>query len=195
MLWDGLTIALIITLGVAGWNVGFINSWRGPVAILIATIATHQFYVDFCTWIVQQLRVQPIQAIGIGYLLLWLAIDIVLELLMSVFIPLGTKNRPVFFGRVAGAAFGVFRGLVIILLPMIALQGPVKIPAPPADKAPLINPMQTGIDKSGAIGMFNNIAKGLYPIAAPLVVSNKEPSFKPNFAGSTAVDEMNKDQK
>lgn len=195
MLWDGLILGLIVTLGVAGWNVGIINSWRGPVAILIATIATHQFYVDFSTWIVQQLRLPPVQAVAMGYLLLWLAIDIVLEILMSVLIPLGTKNRPVFFGRVAGAAFGVVRAVIIILLPMIAVQGPINIPAPPADKVPLVNPMQSGIDKSVAIAFFNNVAKGLYPAAAPLVVSTKEPSFKPNFSGTNAVDEMNKEQK
>lgn len=195
MIWDGLIVVLIVTLAVTGWNVGIVNSWRGPVALLIATIATQMFYVDFCTWIVQQLRVPPAQAIGIGYLLLWGGIDIVLELLMAVLIPFGTKNKPTFFFRAAGAGFGLFRALVVILLPLIALQGPIKIPAPPADKAALINPMESGIDKSGLIPVFTNIAKGLYPAASGLVVSTKEPSFKPNFSGTNALDEMNKDAK
>jgi uncharacterized membrane protein required for colicin V production len=195
MLWDGLIVVLIITLAVAGWNVGIINSWRGPVALLIATIATQQFYVDFCTWIVQQLRVQPNEAIPLGYFLLWLAIDIVCELLMAVLIPFGTKNRPSFFERGAGAGFGLVRALVMILLPMIAMHGTYKIPAPPPDKAPLINPMQSGIDKSALLPVFVNFARGIYPAAKPLVVSTKEPSFKPNFSGSNAVDEMNKEPK
>jgi hypothetical protein len=192
MLWDGLIVVLIITLAVAGWNVGIINSWRGPVALLVATIATQQFYVDFCTWMVQQLRLPPTQAVPIGYLLLWLAIDIICELLMSVLIPFGTKKRPTFFERGAGAAFGVVRALIVILLPMIALQAPMKIPSPPPDKAPLVNPMESGIDKSALVGVFMNFARGIYPAAKPLVVSTKEPSFKPNFSGTTAVDEMNK---
>jgi hypothetical protein len=195
MLWDGLIVALIITLAIAGWNVGIVNSWRGPIALLIATIATQMFYVDFCTWIVQQLRVPPAQAIGIGYLLLWGAIDITLELLMAMLLPFGSKNKPTFFFRAAGAGFGLFRAFVVILLPMIALQGPIKIPTAPPDKAALVNPMDSGIDKSGLIPVFTNIAKGLYPATKGLVVSEKEPSFKPNFAGTNAVDEMNKENK
>jgi uncharacterized membrane protein required for colicin V production len=195
MLWDGLIVVLIVTLALAGWNVGIINSWRGPVAMLIATIATQQFYVDFCTWIVQQLRVPPEQAIGIGYVLLWLAIEIVIELLMSVLLPFGSKNKPVFFERAAGATLGVIRALVIILLPMIALHGPIKVPSPPPDKSALVNPMQSGIDKSGLLAFFYNMGKGLYPAARPIVVSEKEPSFKPNFSGSTTLDGMNEGQK
>lgn len=195
MLWDGLIVVLIVILALAGWNVGIINSWRGPVAILIATIATQQFYVDFSTWIVQQLRVPPEQGIAMGYVLLWLAIEITVELLMSVLLPWGSKKKPLFFERALGAGFGIFRALVIILLPMIALQGPIKVPAPPPDKAPLVNPMQSGIDKSGLVGVFNNIAKGLYPAARPLVVSDKAPSFKPNFSGTSAIDQMNQESK
>lgn len=195
MLWDGLIIVLIVGLAIAGWNVGIINSWRGPLALLIATIATQMFYVDFCTWIVQQLRVAPTQAVGIGYLLLWGGIDITLELLMAVLLPFGSKNKPTFFYRAAGAVFGVVRALVVILLPLIALQGPIKVPTAPPDKAALINPLESGIEKSGLLPVFTNIAKGLYPGTKGLVVSTKEPSFKPNFAGTNAIDEMNKESK
>jgi hypothetical protein len=191
MLWDGLIVVLILTMMIAGWNVGIINSWRGPIAIVIATLLTQMFYVDFSTWIVQQLRVIPAQGIAIGYILLWCAIDIACEIIMGIVLPFGSKNRPVFFGRVGGAFFGLIRALIIIVLPMIAVQAPSKIPAPPPDKAPLINPMQSGIDKAGLVGFFNDFSKGLYPSLSGMVVSTKEPSFKPNFAGNTAVDEMN----
>jgi uncharacterized membrane protein required for colicin V production len=191
MLWDGLIVVLILTMILAGWNVGIVNSWRGPIAIVIATLVTQMFYVDFATWIVQQLRVQPVQAVAIGYPLLWCAVDIVCEIVMNIVLPWGSKNRPVFFGRVGGALFGLVRALIIIILPMIALQGPMKVPAPPPDKSPVINPMHSGIDKAGLVGFFNGISKGFYPAVSGMVVSDKEPSFKPNFSGNTAVDEMN----
>lgn len=193
MIWDGLIVILILTLAVAGWNVGIVNSWRGPIAIVIATVVTQMFYVDFSTWIVQQLRVSPEQAIGIGYVLLWSLVAIVAELLMNVILPFGTKNRPMFFNRLAGAAFGIARGILIVLLPMIALLGPIKVPTAPADKSALVNVMETGINKSPTVAFFNGVAKSLYPNFGPAVVSTKAPSFKPNFAGTTALDDLNKE--
>lgn len=191
MLWDGLIFLLIAGLAFAGWTVGFINSWRGPVAMIVATIATQQFYVDFATWIVQQLRISPQAAVVLGYLLMWCAVEIVCELVLNVALPFGSKNKPMFFNRLGGAAFGFARAIIIVILPIIALYGPMKVPAAPADKVPLINPMQLGTEKSALLPVFTNLGKSLSPGLGPIVVSNKEPSFKPNFSGNTAIDEMN----
>lgn len=191
MLWDGLVFILFVALAVAGWNIGIINSWRGPIALVVATIATQQFYVDFATWIVQQLRIDPQHAVVIGYLLLWLAIEIVVELLMSLFLPWGSKNTPTFFNRAAGAIFGIIRAAVILILPLMALNGPINVPKPPADKTPLINPMSSGIDKAGSLQALNHVALNLTPTLGKLILSDKQPSFKPNFSGNTALDEMN----
>jgi len=193
MLWDGLIFVLIVTLAVAGWNVGIINSWRGPIALLVATLITQQFYIDFSTWIVQQLRMPPDQSVALGYTLMWCAIAIIVEILLSVLLPVASKNKPVFFERAGGAVFGLIRGVIIVLLPMVAMQGPMnKIPAAPPDKSALINPLESGIEKSALLPFFMNMAKGFYPSLKPIVVSEKAPSFKPNFAGTNAVDEMNK---
>jgi uncharacterized membrane protein required for colicin V production len=193
MVWDGLILALILTLAVAGWNVGIVNSWRGPLALLIATLATQQFYVDFSTWIIQQLRVTPEQAIAIGYVLLWGAFEILIELLLNVALPFNKKTRPMFFERFSGAGLGIFKALVVILLPLIALtSGPIKVPRAPADKSALINPMDSGIDKSALVAMFTQVARQIGPGFSGIVVSSKEPSFKPNFAGTSAIEEENK---
>lgn len=189
MLWDGLIIVVIVALAFAGWNVGIVNSWRGPFAVLIATLVTAQLYVDFATWIVQQLRVPPQQAVVIGYVLLWGGVEIVAELAMNLLLPFGKKGKPMFFERGAGALLGIAKALFVILLPLIALNGPIKVPKPPADKDALINPMTSGIDKSALGAIFFSIAKGLTPSLGSIVVSNKEPSFKPNFAGNTFIDE------
>lgn len=191
MLWDGLMVALVLTLAVAGWNVGIVNSWRGPFAIVLATVVTQIFYVDFATWIVQQLRMPPDQAIATGYVLMWCGTEIVCELLLSVIVPFNKKTRPMLLERISGALLGAAKGLVIILLPFLALQAPIKVPHPPADKSALVNPLDLGIEKSSLIPVFTGIAKNAMPAIGSFVVSTKEPSFKPSFSGTTAVDENN----
>ncbi len=194
MLWDGLILLLLVALAVAGWNIGIINSWRGPVAMIVATIATQQLYVDFSAWIVQQLQLSPEQGVALGYLLLWCGIEIVAELALTLLVPLGTKNRPMFFGRATGAALGLVKGLVIVLLPMIALNAPIKISGPPdATKGALFNPMELGLDKAVSLPFFGGIAKGMYPVLGPIVTSSKEPGFKLNFKRGSQQDSSGKD--
>src|SRR5579883_3015160 len=135
MLWDGLIAALIFGLAITGWRVGLINSWRTPFAILLATIVTQQFYVDFATFIVQQLRVTPTEAIASGYIMLWCAAEIVAELLMTLTLTFGKKTKPPFFDRLFGAGLGMCKGVLVVILPAIALTGPINVPEAPPDKA------------------------------------------------------------
>src|SRR5437868_4003975 len=151
MVWDGLIFVLIVTLAVAGWNVGIINSWRGPFAMIISTLITQRFYVDAATYVVGQTRMPPEQAIAIAYLVIWCLLEVIIEPLLRVILPFGKKTKPMFFGRLFGAAFGIGRALLIILLPCIAIAGPIKVPIAPADRAHLIQPMESGI--GGAVGV------------------------------------------
>jgi hypothetical protein len=187
MIWDGLIILLAITLAIAGWNVGIINSWRGPIAIIIATLATQQLYVDFSTWVVQQLRVQPDMAVAIGYVLLWGAFEITLEILLSVLVPLGSKKRPMMFERIAGAFMGLVKAAIVVLLPVMCLQVVDQngIPKPPPQKNQMTNLIDSGADKSTFIKIFGGIAHGMLPTLGPVVVSKKTPSFQPNFSGKS----------
>lgn len=194
MVWDGLSVLILLTLAVAGWNVGIVNSWRGPFAVILATLAAQQFYVDFATWILQQLRVTPDQAVAIGYVLMWIGLEIIFELLLNVVLPFNKKDRPMVYERLLGAGLGILKGFVVILFPLIALMGPIKIPHAPSDKSALINPMDSGIDKAMLLPIYTNVARGLVPIFGRMVMSDKEPSFKPNFAGTTTVDEEEKNK-
>jgi uncharacterized membrane protein required for colicin V production len=189
MLWDGLIVMLILALTAAGWSVGIVNSWRGPIALVVATLVTQQFYVDFATYVVQQLRVSPDQAVAIAYLLMWCAVEIIAELLLAVVLPFNKKSKPLFFERVAGAVLGLAKGFIIVLLPCVALQGPLEnIPKPPEDKSALINPVESGIDKSALIKAFFNVGAAMKPALVKIVISDKTPSFKPNFEGHSVLD-------
>ena len=184
MLWDGMIILLALTLAIAGWNVGIINSWRGPVAVIIATLVTQQFYVDFAAWIVQQLRVQPDMAVVMGYLLLWGGIEIIGEILLNIVLSFGTKQRPQLFERIAGSALGLAKTFIIVLLPIMCLHASAqnKIPGPPEQTAKLKVLMVSGVEESSLISFFGSIAKAASPTLGMFVISKKEPSFKPNFS-------------
>jgi uncharacterized membrane protein required for colicin V production len=192
MVWDVLIVLLLITLAVAGWSVGIVNSWRGPFALIVATVVTQRYYVDFATWIVQQLRTSPEQSIAIAYILLWGAVEIIAELLLSVLLPFNKKTRPLVPERLMGSGLGVFKGFVVILAPLIALQGPIKVPQAPEDKSNLINPVVSRIEGARLVGLLTEVAKGLKPTFGGIVINTKDPSFQPNYAGTNALDEEQK---
>jgi len=184
MVWDGLIIVLIVTLAIAGWSVGIVNSWRGPLAVIIATLVTQQLYIDFATWIVQQLRCSPEMGIGIGYILMWGAIEIIAEILLNLILPFGKKTRPLMYERALGAVLGIFKALLVVILPLMCLQVQNQIPKPPEEKAQLTILIDSGADKSALIKAFSGVAKGWVPMIGGLVVSTKPPSFKPTFRNS-----------
>ncbi len=187
MVFDGFIFLVAIAMAVAGWNVGIINSWRGPLAVIAATVVTQMFYVDFATWIVQQLRVEPAMAVGLGYVLLWVLIEIVVEILLNVLVPLGTKKRPQLFERIFGAALGLVKTLVICILPLMALNVEITVPKAPPEKSPMIIPMPSGIDQASFFKMLTPVARGLIPGLGSFVVSTKPPSFQPNFKNTTQL--------
>lgn len=181
MIWDGVVVLALISLCMAGWNVGLINSWRGPIAMVIATIATQQFYVDFATWIAQQTLSSPAMCAFFGYLMMWLAIEIICEISMNLVLTWNRKDRPIAFDRVGGVALAFVRWAIICTLPMMAMQQPGKIPEAPKSKDGLINPIKIGVEESGLLKFFGGIGKGLTPGLGGIVLSDKAPSFKPNF--------------
>jgi hypothetical protein len=180
MLWDILFLLVALTLAAAGWTTGIVNSWRGPFAMIFATLITQRFYIDFSTWIVQQLRTQPEAAVALGFTTMWIASEIVIEVLMSV-IPLSSKHRPNIVSRILGAVLGCAKAALIFLLPLMALQVPITIPVPPKEKIPISFLMVSGVNDSMAIVVFRSLAKEYLPTAGKFVVSTAKPSFTPNF--------------
>ncbi len=181
MLWDVLIALTAIGLALAGWNVGLINSWRGPIAMILATILSQMFYIDFSTWIVQQLMIKPTYATLFGYLMLWLLIEIISEIVMSLFLTWNRKERPRVYDRIGGAVFGLIKWFCIFLFPLIAMQSPNKIPEPPPTTDNLVNPLKLQIDDSAAIRFFAQLGQGGMSFLSPIVVNKNPPSFKPNF--------------
>lgn len=181
MLFDGLLLVIAIVLAVNGWHRGLVRSWRGPIAMIVATIIVQQIYVDFATWIVSRLKVTPEAAVIIAYLVAWFSIEAVLEILLVMLVKDVIKTRPVFFDRLGGVFYGLFKAVVIVILPLMAISVPLKVPTAPADKSGLKIP---GMDVSQqAIFMpgFKKIAEALIGSLGTYVISDKAPSFTPVF--------------
>lgn len=182
MIWDGFLSLVLISLCLAGWNVGLINSWRGPIAMLIATIATQQFYIDFGTWIAQQTLCQPQLAGFFGYTMMWLVIEIVTEIILGLVLTWNRKERPIVFDRIGGVILAGIRWAIICILPMMVMnQTPNRIPEPPKKEDGLINEMKLGVSDSGLLKFFAEVGDGLRPSIGSMVLSTKSPSFTPNW--------------
>ncbi|MBY0546398.1 MAG: CvpA family protein [Candidatus Obscuribacterales bacterium] len=195
MLWDVLIVFAALGLGIAGWNVGLINSWRGPFALVLATVVTQMFYVDFATWIVQQLSVKPAYAVLFAYLMMWLVIEICTELAMNLFLSWNRKERPRALDRVGGVIFALVKCLCICLFPVVAFASPGKVPeapVPPSDTQ-MINPIKLGVEDSRLFKILADVG-GSLPFVKSIVVSDKAPSFKPNFENRAPVGEKAKGQ-
>jgi hypothetical protein len=182
MLWDGLILVMTVVLAVNGYKRGLFASWRGPIAMILATFAVQQFYIDFAAWVAARLRIAPEPAVMVGYLMLWFTIEIVLELVLGLLLKGGPQRRPGAFNRILGLTYGLCKALVIALLPLMAVSVELKIPQPPPDKSGLVVPQFAALEGSYLIPNLKNVAAAMVPLCGPLVVSTKAPSFKPDYS-------------
>lgn len=181
MLWDGLFLVTAVVLAINGWNRGLIGSWRGPIAMAIATLVVQQFYVDFAAWVTSRLRINPESAVIVGYLMLWFSAEALLEMLLAMLLKGGKQHRPIFFNRLGGIFYGIFQATVFAILPLMAASVDIKIPQPPPDRSGLVVPEFAGVEGSYLVPGFKSVALAMVPIAGQFVVSTKPPSFTVDY--------------
>jgi uncharacterized membrane protein required for colicin V production len=181
MIWDGMILLVAIFLAINGWNRGLMRSWRGPIAMVIATIVVQHFYIDFSTWIMARLRISPETAVIFGYLLLWFSLEAVIEITLAMLIRGGVAKQPLFFDRVGGVFYGLAKAAIIIVLPLMATSVDLKIPPPPPDKSGLKLPDETAAKGSYLVPGFTKVAEALMPLGGKWVVSENPPSWTPTY--------------
>jgi uncharacterized membrane protein required for colicin V production len=181
MLWDGLILLAAAVLAVNGWNRGLLRSWRGPIAMVIATLVVQHYYIDFSTWIMSRLRISPESAVLLGYILLWFSLEAIIEIALAMLIRGGVAKQPLFFDRVGGVFYGLAKAAVIVVLPLMATSLDLKIPPPPADKSGLKMPDEPATKGSYLVPGFTQVAAALMPLAGQYVVSDTAPSFTPVY--------------
>ncbi|MBX9877206.1 MAG: CvpA family protein [Candidatus Obscuribacterales bacterium] len=182
MFWDGLTAVLAIGLFIAGWKRGFLASLPSPIAIVAATLITQHIYIDFAQWLSQQLRLDPLPAVGTGYVMCWLTIDTAVELIISMFLKgRFAEHTPIVLNQIAGGFWGVAKAAIIIILPLMALSVDIKIPVPPKDVSGLIAPEIPTHSDSTVMPILHKAAEALLPTVGNYVVSTNAPSFEPKY--------------
>lgn len=184
MLWDIVILLSAFCLALTGWNTGLVNSWRGPIAMAIATIASQHFYVDFATWLVQQILIVPDKAALLSYFVIWVSVEITSELLLNLLVQWNRKKQPAILNRLSGLVFGLFKCAAAVILPLMCMQSPSQIPSPPAaeEKATTANNFLLSMADSRAINAGSDLAKQLLPGLGSLTTNDNPPSFKPKFA-------------
>jgi uncharacterized membrane protein required for colicin V production len=185
MLWDGLILLAAVILAVNGWNRGLLRSWRGPIAMVAATLIVQHFYIDFSTWVMMRLRISPESAVLFGYLMLWFSCEALIEIALAMLIRGGVAKQPLFFDRVGGVFYGLAKAAVIVTLPLMATSIALKIPPPPADKSGLKLPDESVAKSSYLAPGFTAIANAVRPIAGQWVISDTAPSFTPTYVDPT----------
>lgn len=181
MLWDVLVVLSVLIWAVVGWNIGIINSWRGPLALVVATMGTQKLYIDAATSLVGHLRMDPPMAVAISYTVMWFLFYLFSEIILRVVLPFGSKSRPIIIGRVLGAMWGMVAAGALVLLPTMASIAPIAIPPAAQDKANLTQPIDSGVQNSTLIPQLKHFGQDLYANVGQYVTSTSGPSFKPDY--------------
>ncbi len=186
MIFDGLTVFFVISLAVAGWNIGLAGCWTVPLSMVAATVATQAVYVDFSTWLVQQLKMEPGCAVFLGYLLVWLCIEAACELILAM-LPRQSANRQLLVSeKCAGAAVGLIKGLTILVFASMASATVHEIPDPPGYEAGSAW-IGENLKTSRLLHVSHRTAYKLKRSVGKYVVSGKGPSFQPDFDSSEKI--------
>jgi len=179
MLLDGLFLVVAIGLAVNGWHRGLIASWRGLLAMILATVAVKFVYVDFSAWLLMRLQGSLLTAVVFGYLICWLTAEILIEMGLGMIFKEESKRKPRFADRAGGVLYGLSKASVIFLLPAMAIAVEIQIPPPPAVKTAVSLP-ELRYD-GYLIAGFRQVARALVPVIGPYVVSERPPGFEMKY--------------
>jgi hypothetical protein len=120
MIWDIFGLFLIVTLAIAGWNLGLRRSWTVPIGVVVATVLTQLGYVYVAAFLRDQLEMAGGLAVFIGYIATWLTIDISTEWIFLAFRSFRGTKKPVRWDRAAAAGVGAAKGAVLLLCASLA---------------------------------------------------------------------------
>jgi uncharacterized membrane protein required for colicin V production len=187
MFWDGLIVFVGICFVLLGWNKGIMREWTGFIALIITTLVTKLVYIDFSAWLVSRLWISPTAAVLIGYVVLWFFIDALVELLMALLIAGPKEHQPNLLDRLGGLGYGLIKTLIVVLLPIMAVNTPIKIPPAPPDRSGLALPNLTE-DSSSSILLpkFTVLANNLSSKFGQYLISDQAPRFKVEFTSPTS---------
>lgn len=180
MIWDFVVVYVLLTFAVAGWNIGLLNSWRAPVAMLAATFITQVCYLDFSAWLQGETHLPGDSAVFLGYVLLWLSFTIAGEGILFFLVPFDrfrTISKPDKWG---GAILGLAKGGLLLCFATLASVCAVDFPNPP-HYPEIARWVQETSGESNLLDHLRRVAIRLPDPVVASVVAVNGPSFRPVY--------------
>jgi hypothetical protein len=186
MIWDFAIVYLGVSLAIAGWHLGIINSWPAPIAMILSTSVTQILYVHFGALILDGTRLPADVSFFLSYVILWIIIESIFEYAVLVLIPIKKRfvmNRP---SRILGACVGVSKVALVLMFATAAGVSSTNMPAPPP--APEIVDWLAETQRSSIVLRGTTRVAARMPMSlAQRVVSEDSPIFTPTFENRTAL--------
>jgi hypothetical protein len=180
MIWDLAIGWFGLSFVVSGWFVGLRNSWPAPIAMMLATVITQFFYQNFSAFLVQELRLPSGPSVFLGYVLLWLFFEFVVEVALVVILPIRKGFHLSKWNKAGGACMGLAKALIVVIFACLASICADGIPVPP--KPPLIALwLSQASRESVLLRLARHTAVSMPATIAQNVVASEGPSFTPAY--------------
>jgi uncharacterized membrane protein required for colicin V production len=181
MFWDGVIGLMALILGINGARRGLLRCWPGIIAMVIAAICLQRFYINLAAFVTSHLHTSPRDSVAIAYVLGFFSVEALLELLLQLLIRKGEAGAPVLLDQLGGAAYGLLKASIFVILPTMVLSVDINVPAPPKDATGMIVPFEDGTKDSFLLPLYGRVAQALMPTIGSYVTSTDPPSFQPDF--------------
>lgn len=186
MVWDLLIAWFGLAFVASGWIVGLRNSWPAPIAIILATVLTQSFYQNFSVFLVQELRLPSGPSVFLGYVILWLLFEFLVEMALVFLLPIRKGFGLGKWNKVAGAALGLAKATVVVVCGCLASICSDGIPVPP--KPPLISLWLSQASRESVLmRMARHSAVSLPVQVAQNIVSGEGATIAPSFEDRAAI--------
>jgi hypothetical protein len=189
MIWDFAILWLILSLAVAGWNLGVVNAWPMPVAMLLSTAITQMFYGNFSAWLLDQSHLPGALAFFLGYILLWLAIELTLEGCLVLLIPIRKRFTISRLNRSVGALAGFSKAAIVILFATAASVTAGRVSDLEAPGPPLVTWLGDSRHESVLLHKSARLAAQMPAALANKVISHDTPTYEPPVVEPDVSDE------
>ena len=185
MIWDFVVLYVLLTFAVAGWNIGFLNSWRSPIAMYGATLITQTGYLNFSMWLEEQTRLAGDSAVFLGYVVLWLSVTMILEAMMLIVMPINAYTKLTRPDKIGGALLGCAKGMLLLCFATLASVCAVDFPNPPSYPG-IAHWVRETSGESRLLDELRVLAIRLPEPVVASVVSVNGATFRPTFETQTA---------
>lgn len=189
MIWDLVILFMGSGLAIAGWQLGIINSWPAPIAMILSTACTQLLYVHLGAFTLEETRLPGDLAYFISYVMIWIALEMIFEALLLLLLPIKKRFTANIPSRALGMMLGIAKAVTVLVFAAAAGASSITLPTPPEGSA-IVGWMCETTHGSVFLRSARGVAAHMPIALAQRVVSEESPIFKPTF-GDQAVLKVN----